>query len=115
MFLSSVKSLFHIADLYLNCKALYLGLYACRNIHNQSGSLYSFVCLCLIGFGVEGAALPGESIHSNKSQSITTTAATNTGQCTHAALLLSTQVNTHTGVHMYLHHIDKVPPLIIRN
>lgn len=59
-------------------------------------SLYSFVCLCLVGSGVEGAALSRESIHSNASQSIITSAAANTGQHTHTALLLSTQVNTHS-------------------
>lgn len=57
-----------------------------------------------VGLGVEGAALSGESIHCNKSQSITTTAAAaNTGQHTYTALLLSTQVNTitpHAGMHM---------------
>lgn len=44
----------------------------------------------LIGLGVEGAALSGESIHSNTSQSIAATAAANTGQHTYTALLLST-------------------------
>lgn len=57
--------------------------------------------LCLVGLGTEGAALSGESIHSNKSQSITTTGTANTGHRTHTALLLSTQVNTITPTHMH--------------
>lgn len=59
-----------------------------------------------VGLGVEGAALSGESIHSDKSQSITTAAAANTGQHTYTALLLSTQVNTitpHASMHMQSH------------
>lgn len=44
----------------------------------------------LIGLGAEGAALSGESIHSNKSQSVAAAAAANTGQHTYTALLLST-------------------------
>lgn len=98
------ESLFSIAD-YLNCKVLYLRLWTSRNIHNRSGrhSLYSFVCLCLVGFGVEGATLSRESIHSNKSQSITTTATAHTGQRTHTAFLLSTQVKTHSLTPAHMH------------
>ena len=82
--------------------------------------MYLFVCLCLVGFGVEGATLFRESIHSNKSQSITTIATAHTGQHTHTAFLLSTQVKTHsltpahTSAHMHSHAL-KFSPSVIRN
>lgn len=95
----------HMADLYLNCKVKHFGLYPSRNTHNQCQEDFHFIhlCLCLVGFGVEGAALSRESIHSNKSQSITTTAATNTGQLSHTTLLLSAQVNKYTLTQMHTH------------
>lgn len=61
-----------------------------------------------VGFGVEGASLSGDAIHSNKSQSLSATAAPNTGQHTHSALLLSQQVNIDTHTHTRCSHINVI-------